>query len=54
MKKEALNKALKKWLLILRSKDVVVNGPLLKKKSFKFTNELNIEILFPGITRMAK
>ena len=31
MKKEALNKALKKWLLIFRSKDVVVNGPLLKK-----------------------
>ena len=42
-KYEALNKALKKWLLILRSENVLVNGPLLTEKALEFTNELKIE-----------
>ena len=39
----ALSKALKKWLLILRSENVLVNGSLLKEKALEFANEINIE-----------
>ena len=39
----ALNKVLKKWLLILRIKGILVIGSLLKEKALEFTNELNIE-----------
>ena len=42
-KHETLNKALKKWLLILHSESVPANGPLLKEKALEFANELNIE-----------
>ena len=42
-KYEALNKALKKWLLILHCKNVLVNGSLLKEKYLEFAIELNIE-----------
>ena len=42
-KYKALNKALKKWLLILRSESVLVNRPLLTEKALEFTNELKIE-----------
>ena len=42
-KYEALNKGLKKWLLILRIENVQVNGSLFKKKNLEFANELNIE-----------
>ena len=42
-KYEALNKGLKKWLLILRIENVQVNGSLFKEKTLEFTNELNIE-----------
>ena len=42
-KYEALNKALNKWLLILRSESVLVNGALLKEKASEFANERNIE-----------
>ena len=35
-KNEALNKELKKWLLILRSENVLINGPLLKGKGCIF------------------
>ena len=40
---EALNKALKKWLLILSSENVLVNGSLLKERALEFANELNIQ-----------
>ena len=36
-KHEALKEALKKWLLILRSENVPVNGSLLKEKALEFT-----------------
>ena len=42
-KYEALNKGLKKWLLILLIENVQVNGSLFKEKSLEFANELNIE-----------
>ena len=41
-KYEALNKVLKKSLLILRSENVQVNEPLLKEKAHEFANEENI------------
>ena len=37
------NKELKKWLLILSTEKVLVNGSLLKGKALEFTNELNFE-----------
>ena len=40
---EVLNKALKKWLLILRSGDVLFNESMLNEKTLEFTNELNIK-----------
>ena len=42
-KYETLNKALKKWLLNLRSENVQVNKALVKEKALEFANELNIE-----------
>ena len=42
-KYEALNIALKKWLLILRIENVLVIEFLLKERTLKFANELNIE-----------
>ena len=42
-KYEALNKALKKLLQILRSEIVLVNRSLLKKKALEFAKELSIE-----------
>ena len=42
-KYEALNKALKKLLLILRSEIMLVNRSLLKKKALEFVKELSIE-----------
>ena len=42
-KYEALNKGLKKWLLILRIGNVQVNGSLFKEKTVEFANEINIE-----------
>ena len=42
-KYEALRKALKKWLLILRNENVPVNGSMFKEKALQFANELNIE-----------
>lgn len=38
-KYETLNKAVKKWLLILRSENVAVGGPVLKEKAFEFADE---------------
>ena len=42
-KYEALSIALKKWLLILRIENVLVIEFLLKERTLKFANELNIE-----------
>ena len=42
-KYEALNIALKKWLLILRIENVLVIEFLLKERTLEFANELNIE-----------
>ena len=42
-KYEALNIALKKWLLILRIENVLVIEFLLKERILEFANELNIE-----------
>ena len=41
-KYEALNKALKKWL-ILHSENIPLNGFQLKEKALELANELNIE-----------
>ena len=40
-KYEALNKALMKWLLIMRSENIPINGPMLKEKAHEFAGELN-------------
>ena len=42
-KYEALRKALKKWLLILRNENLPVNGSMFQEKAFQFANELDIE-----------
>ena len=42
-KYEALNKELKKWLLILHIENVQVNGSLFKENTLEFANELNIK-----------
>ena len=42
-KYEALNKALMKWLLIMRSENIPINGPMLKEKAHDFAGELNLE-----------
>ena len=42
-KYEALNKALTKWLLIMRSENIPINGPMLKEKAHEFAGELNLE-----------
>ena len=40
---EELNKAVHKWFLILRSENVSISGPILKKEALEFTGGLNIE-----------
>ena len=47
-KHEALNKAIRKWLLILLIETVLVNRSLPKKKTFEFANELNFEGFRPS------
>ena len=42
-KYEALNKALMKWLLIMRSKKIPINGPMLGEKAHEIAGELNLE-----------
>ena len=39
-KYEALNKALMKWLLIMRSENIPINGPMLKEKTHEFAGAL--------------
>ena len=39
----AVNKAVMKWLLIMRSEYIPVNGPMFKKKAQEFTELLNLE-----------
>ena len=40
---EVLNKAVKKWFLILRSENVSVSGPMLRERALEFAKELNME-----------
>ena len=42
-KYEALNKTLKKWLIILRIENELISGSMLKEKILECTYELNIE-----------
>ena len=42
-KYEDLNKALMKWFLNCRSKNIPLNGPMLKGKAIAFATELKIE-----------
>ena len=43
MEKRIKTKAVHKWLLILRSKNVPIGGPMLKEKALKFAGGLKIE-----------
>ena len=51
---EALYKALTKSLLILRSENVLVNGPLLKEQTLEFAYDLNIESFRASERRLQK
>ena len=43
-KDKAVNKAVMKWLLmILRSENIQINGPMFKEKAQEFAEELNLE-----------
>ena len=42
-KYEALNKALKKWLITWRIENELISGSLLKEKTLECANELNVE-----------
>ena len=38
-----VNKAVMKWLLIMRSENIPINGPMFKEKAQKFAEQLNLE-----------
>ena len=42
-KYEAVNKAVIKWLLIMRSENVPINGPMFKQEAQEFGEQLNLE-----------
>ena len=42
-KYEAVNKAVMKWLLIMRSENIPINGPMFKEKAQEFAEQLNLE-----------
>ena len=42
-KYEQVNKAVYKWLVMLRSENIPVGGPMLKEKALEFAKELGIE-----------
>ena len=42
-KYEAVNKAVMKWLLIMRSKNIPINGPMFKRKAQEFAEQVNSE-----------
>ena len=42
-KYQELNKAVRRWFLILRSENVPISGPMLKEKTLEFVGGLNIE-----------
>ena len=42
-KYEAVNKAVMKWLLTMRSENIPLNGPMFKEKAQKFAGQLNLE-----------
>ena len=43
-KYEALSKAVKKWLLILRSENLPVSEPMAKEKALEFADELALKV----------
>ena len=42
-KYEAVNKAVMKWLLIMRSENIPINGPMFKEKAQEFAEQLVLE-----------
>jgi hypothetical protein len=40
---EQVNKAVHKWLLMLRSENIPISGPMLKEKALEFAKELGVE-----------
>ena len=42
-KYEAVNKAVMKWLLIMRSENIPINGPMFKEKAQEFAEQLNLK-----------
>ena len=42
-KYEAVNKAVMKWLLTMRSENIPLSGPMFKEKAQKFAGQLNLE-----------
>ena len=42
-KYEAVNKAVMKWLLIMHSENIPINGPIFKEKALEFAEQLNLE-----------
>ena len=42
-KYEHVNKSVYKWLLMLRSENIPISGPMLKEKALEFAKELGIE-----------
>ena len=42
-KYEAANKAVMKWLLIMRSENIPINWPVFKEKAQEFAEQLNLE-----------
>ena len=42
-KYEAVNKAVMKWLLIMHSENIPINGPMFKEKAQESAEQLNLE-----------
>ena len=42
-KYEAVNKAFMKWLLIMRSENIPIDGPMFKEKAQEFAEQINLE-----------
>ena len=42
-KYEAVNKAIMKWLLVMRSENIPINCPMFKEKAQEFAKQLNLE-----------
>ena len=42
-KYEAVNKAIMKWLLVMRNENIPINCPMFKEKAQEFAKQLNLE-----------